>query len=254
MLRSITLVIFAAFFAASVNATHSLINKPPMPDDQVKSYIEEVLQGADKISPLDLADQLAKDAEAAINIDIDSLPQQSINLDALPIIAEDAHAKIQADLAKLLKDMESQDNPSLEVQPITEGNLFILASFSMPNQLIQALGQEALAAGGNLLFRGLIENDFKVTFERINELANGNELPIVLDPVTFARFNTERVPTFVVASGLEACDAEQPCNDLSYSKLAGAITLDYALTTIKNSAKDPKVKTLAKNFLSNLER
>lgn len=245
-------------FQLALAANSSLINQKPLEESQVIKHIENALNLNTQALQQDAINQVLEDASKASQLNFSQLPKQQINVDALPKLDSLTDAKIKQDLAKLLKDIDKPGNEAdlghhLANQPQANQGPLILVSFSMPDELIKSLGQAVHQAGGGLLFKGLIEDSFETTFKRITELADGAEIPMALDPITFARFEAEQVPTFVVAHGLETCQVDQPCTQLKYSKLTGAVTLDYALNTIKNASKHEEVRSLASQFLATYE-
>ena len=117
-------------------------------------------------------------------------------------------------------------------------NVIIFVSFSMPKESIKGWMNEAEKIHAPVVIRGLVNNSFKETIKRVNELVGDNKGGLQLDPVLFKEFKVNQVPAVVVRNQYD--------HDIVY----GDVHLDYALQTIikKNDGLSP----LAKNALDKL--
>lgn len=137
----------------------------------------------------------------------------------------------------------------------SKNQLYIFASFSMPESLLRAYALDAARAGGILVFRGVTEgmdlHEFLAT--RLSLLVRPGlaATPIQIDPRLFDAYRIERVPTLVLAESQDGptdnlcsapereyveidgtrvpydrCPAQE---DEAYWKLSGSVTALYAL-------------------------
>ena len=121
----------------------------------------------------------------------------------------------QEDAPALEKNAQMPQRPSPQA-----GDLLIFVSFSMPQESLKALMTQAQKHGVRVVMRGLIENSWKKTREKLSEIG----LPIEIDPEAFQKYGVSAVPTFVKVT-----------HD-GFDSLGGNVTLDYALEVF--SSKD----------------
>ena len=69
----------------------------------------------------------------------------------------------------------------------------MFVSLGMPDNSLKQLAIEAEKTKARLVIRGLLDNSFKTTMTRLQEL----KIPVEIDPTLFELFEVERVPTFV---------------------------------------------------------
>lgn len=103
--------------------------------------------------------------------------------------------------------------------------VLIFVSFSMPKQSLVAILQDAQKIQAPVLLQGLVDNSFKTTFLRIDELvkqAGGGGLSI--DPTAFDRYHITQVPTVIVLGDSESC----------IDQISGDIPLSAALHRLQN--------------------
>jgi len=120
--------------------------------------------------------------------------------------------------------------------------LLVFVSASESKADLKKLGQDLQKVGGRMIIRGLVENNMIKTQAWAQEV--GAE--ILIDPTLFKAFHIARVPTFVLTAQTPA-EAE----DIGvYDRLAGNVTLDYALERFakKGDVQDAQV------FLSTLRK
>lgn len=91
----------------------------------------------------------------------------------------------------------SKMKPSNEAQAKYQGDseLMVFVSLGMADETLKSLSQQAKALGGVLVIRGLVENSFQKTHQRLKSLG----IPIDIDPTLFERFEVTRVPSIVLA-------------------------------------------------------
>jgi conjugal transfer pilus assembly protein TrbC len=85
-------------------------------------------------------------------------------------------------------------------------SILIFVSFSMPTQSLEAYLRDAKKIHASVVIRGLIDNSFQKTFQRIATLvkaSGGNG--VELNPLWFKRFDIQTVPAVVVVPGGSAC-------------------------------------------------
>ena len=92
-------------------------------------------------------------------------------------------------------------------------NLLIFVSFSIPMTTLQSLAHEAQKVGGKLVFRGLVEGDFKKTALKFQELKR----EVLIDPTLFRDHEITHVPVFIREKGLQV------------DRIEGNVSLAYAL-------------------------
>lgn len=78
--------------------------------------------------------------------------------------------------------------------------ILIFVSFSMNDSALQRYFKEAESVGGRLIMRGLINNSFQETQEKMQQL----EINIDIDPNLFEEFNVRRVPTIIISDDHKA--------------------------------------------------
>lgn len=99
--------------------------------------------------------------------------------------------------------------------------LLVFVSFSMPHDVIKALGNQVNHVGGKLVFRGLINGNFKDTIEKLKEL----QLEVMIDPTLYESYQITRVPVFILKKKRKENAHEDGC----YDRLSGNVSLHYVL-------------------------
>jgi len=94
-------------------------------------------------------------------------------------------------LAKPSERKKSQGRHSLRSSSSFEVIVFV--SLGMPDNSLKQLAIEAEKTKARLVVRGLLDNSFKTTMTRLQEL----KIPVEIDPTLFELFEVERVPTFI---------------------------------------------------------
>ena len=101
--------------------------------------------------------------------------------------------------------------------------LYVFVSFSMPAKTIEDISKLAKKVDGVLVLRGLHNNSFKETAQKINELVAKTNWGMVISPEEYTKFNINAVPAFVLA------ELDFKGEVKRHDKLAGNVSLDYAL-------------------------
>ncbi|MFO1388307.1 type-F conjugative transfer system pilin assembly protein TrbC [Cellvibrio sp.] len=165
------------------------------------------------------------------SIDSVSVPDtnNSINFPEARGLTSNEWKKFEADSFTAKSNVEKKEQR--EKYPI------IFVSFSMPEQQIKALIEEAPHYGAAVVIRGLIKDDFKVTVSKLRQLAGTPERAsgILIDPTLFKMFDISTVPSFVLPlSEFDACTPGS-CAPPQHVKLAGSATLAYVLDLISRT-------------------
>lgn len=172
------------------------------------------------------------------------------NVDALPSPASNPPIDLES-LAKSYEALIARDPASVPSGP----RLFVFVSFALPQPALNRLIEQAAVAGGTLYLRGLVGGSLKETVMRVQPLLGGRRVPFEIDPRAFDRFAVAVTPAFVlVPAASEAADcANGRCGPPeTFAKVAGDVSLDYALEFIQRSA--PDLANTAGIFLARLKR
>lgn len=130
-----------------------------------------------------------------------------------------------------------------------DSNVLIFVSFSMPDASIKVLMQEAKTIHAPLVIRGLVNNSFKETLARFNNLAKDNRGGIQLDPTLFQRYQVKQVPAFVVLKPNQ-CLPTQTCRE-DFNIIYGNVHLKFALEQM--AVRNDEIAPIAKALLTKLE-
>jgi conjugal transfer pilus assembly protein TrbC len=110
--------------------------------------------------------------------------------------------------------------------------VLIFVSFAMPEATLQRLLDQAARAGATLLLRGLVNGSIRDTVTRMQALIGSRRVAVQIDPEAFDRYAITRTPTFVLVmdgAGTEACRSRACGSSQQFVKVAGDVTLDYAM-------------------------
>jgi len=116
-------------------------------------------------------------------------------------------------------------------------SILIFVSFSMPEQSLLAILRDAKKIHASVVIRGLIDNSFQKTFQRMAMLVktSGGD-GVELNPVWFRRFSIKTVPAVVVVPEGSTCFENESCNsNKSFDVMTGDITVSAALKMIRDS-------------------
>lgn len=162
--------------------------------------------------------------------DIKALAQQSYQAMQSP--------KLQADIKNIVSNastvvpIQQSQNP----ETATPGDVLIFISLGMPDQSLQQWFEQASRIHAPLVIRGLVDDSFPATQQRIATLIGGDEnkkIAVVLDPRLFVDYQITQVPAVVVRNRSLQCLPTQSCPTIyPYDVVYGDVPLDTALRTI----------------------
>jgi conjugal transfer pilus assembly protein TrbC len=170
------------------------------------------------------------------------------NLDRLPQPQE----RKPLDLAAIARGYEGAGDRIGQVSANGPG-LLVFVSFSMPQQTLERLVEQAARAKATLVLRGFINNSLQETVLRVQRLIGQREVAFQIDPQAFDRFAIVKTPSFVVVrEGAQAkpCSSGQCFATDAFVSTAGDVSLDYALEYIQRTA--PKFSREAAHFLKRI--
>lgn len=104
---------------------------------------------------------------------------------------------------------------------ISSPQILLFVSFSMPMQTLKELAMSAEKYNAKLVIRGLVDNSFKKTMEKLSDFQSGLEI----NPNLFKTFNVKQVPTFIFLK-----------EDKEQSRLSGNVSLTYAAEKLRGDA------------------
>lgn len=163
----------------------------------------------------------------------------------LPDIDTETLIKAQKDIRALLS------SPQLNLRQHAFSNEghpppLVFISLSIPEDSLRPLLGDAARMGSRLVLRGLVENSMQRTVERLGELLGGGRLggtatdhplpPFAIDPTLFERFGVDKVPAFVLPANAPAPCTPSDCPVPDHLKLAGDVSLAYALGVMAREA------------------
>ncbi|HEX4045769.1 MAG TPA: type-F conjugative transfer system pilin assembly protein TrbC [Gammaproteobacteria bacterium] len=108
--------------------------------------------------------------------------------------------------------------------------VMIFVSFSMPKESLKGWLQEAEKIQAPVIIRGLVNNSFKATINKMAELTLNNHGGVQLDPTLFKQFDIQQVPAVVVRQN-NNCVSKLICLE-NYHVIYGDVHLEYALQKI----------------------
>ncbi len=117
--------------------------------------------------------------------------------------------------------------------------MLIFVSFAMPEATLQRLVDQASGAGATLVLRGLINGSIRDTVTRMQALIGSRRVDVQIDPEAFDRYGITRTPTFVLATdgaGTEACASRVCGASAQFVKVAGDVTLEYAMQHLNRAS------------------
>ena len=144
--------------------------------------------------------------------------------------------ELEFELEALISEAEKKSDLISKTCPRkTVTGLFIFISNAIPKSSLISLAKQANDYSAMLVMRGFVNDSFKETVVFIQELnEQGNRA--MIDPETFAKYDIEQVPAFVLNQ-----------DDINYDKISGNITLTYALEQFAASG---DTRVLAQEILS----
>lgn len=116
----------------------------------------------------------------------------------------------------------------------TSATLLIFVSSSLSDQSLKELARDAEKIGAQLVFRGLINNSFKDTYQYFKNISINADI----DPVKFDDFDVSVVPTFILTE----------TTGKKVDRLQGNVSVADALSQFRDRGdlKDPAHQLLGK--------
>jgi conjugal transfer pilus assembly protein TrbC len=118
--------------------------------------------------------------------------------------------------------------------------VLIFVSFAMPEATLRRLVDQAARAGATLVLRGLVNGSIRETVTRMQGLIGDRQVAVQIDPQAFDRYGVVRTPTFVLVNGnakVEGCTTGVCSTEDPFAKVAGDVTLDYAMRQMTNATR-----------------
>ena len=193
---AVILVIYALAVVAKAQEAGRMPEFAPGAQGSIAPSIPRMLNDAERLAQ-EWSDRLdiQEPDDQGIEIDLDAMRDRALN-----------HPRVQA----LLNAETGAASGDPRDQPRYELNqVFLFASFSIPNASLRAMMNEAREAGVPILFRGFVNNSVFETRERLLDVFGSDEniVGFSIDPTMFVRFQVEAVPAVVVtARPLEPCE------------------------------------------------
>jgi type-F conjugative transfer system pilin assembly protein TrbC len=132
-------------------------------------------------------------------------------------------AKLAELKAQALLDQYAESQGVSPMTKKTTPSILIFVSFSMPEQSLLAYLRDAKKIHASVVIRGLIDNSFPKTFQRMAKLVQAsNGDGVELNPLWFKKFAIKKVPAVVVVQGDQ------------YDELTGDVSLAAALRFIRD--------------------
>ena len=160
------------------------------------------------------------------------------------------------DLEALARGYASQTDAMAAAQGLASGpGLFVFVSLSMPRPALEKLVDQAARARASVILRGFAQGSLRETVAQVQGLIGKRQVAVQIDPQAFDRFSIARVPSFVlVRDGTrpESCAAGTCAPPEGYLRVAGDVSLDYALEHMQRAA--PGFTAEAAPFLARLGR
>lgn len=155
---------------------------------------------------------------------------------------------VPIDLEAISKGFDLQNGA--QAAAMTSGKagpkVLIFVSFAMPEPTLQRLVDQAARAGATLVLRGLVNGSIRATVTRMQALIGSRRVAVQIDPEAFDRHGITRTPTFVLVmddAGAEACPSRLCGASAQFVKVAGDVTLDYAMRYLN---RDPRASVRTK--------
>lgn len=186
---------------------------------------EQDIERARRAHPVPSAAELAR-------VPIPSSP----NIDALPR----PQATAPIDLEALAKGYAAQVDPAAQMPGLNSGPiLMVFISLTMPQATLKRLVDQAARAKASLLIQGLSKGSLRDTVAQVQGLIGQRQVAIQIDPQAFERYAVVRVPSFVIVrEGARPlpCANGSCASPQDFVRLAGDVSLDYALSHIQRNA------------------
>lgn len=257
MLRLLALPLLAFVqFAHAAPDTAAAINDADQMREKMHNQTSDVLKQADALSTSpDFINELNKESSRLINRS-DALPKTA--LPNLPEPDTEQLKRARTEIGKLL-DRAEQHDVLADTSGGNGSRFYVFVSFSMPDVTLRRLMQQAKRIGAPLVLRGLVENDMNKTRIKVGKLLDADKKGntsidggLSIDPTLYDRFGISVVPAFVLTDApVQAC-TQTGCPTPDFVRLAGDITLEYALESIAREA--PAMRDDARGLLATMRK
>jgi type-F conjugative transfer system pilin assembly protein TrbC len=245
MLRLITRCFFVGWVSVFVLAEVPSVDVDAARLKAQKEHIRQTLDSVNKMIKNGKVEKILNHARESLNPVKGelALPDfESVNKQVIPVSS--AYLKEALGLAENISEQGG------DVRTISSP--LVLVSFSMPESQIKSLVIEAARIHAKVAIRGLIDNDFKKTLSKIQELVGQQAKWIVIDPTLFERFQVLRVPTFILPlEEITPCTSEG-CLVSAHVKATGSSTFRYFFEMISRTGSEIE-KTKANQWLLTYE-
>lgn len=158
------------------------------------------------------------------------------------------------DLGAIAKGYEAASNP-IALSALNGDRLLVFVTFAMPEAALNKLAMQAAQLQATLLLRGLDDGSLVKTVVHVQKIMGDRKVAWQIDPQAFDRFTVRQAPTFVLLRGsapAQACGAGSCFAPDAYVRVAGDVSLEYALKTIEQRA--PRFAGSAGRFLERMRK
>lgn len=176
--------------------------------------------------------------------------RESVTKETLDSVA----ARYQAHQARELRRLGA------DIPEVPQDAILVFVSFSMPEQVLRSLAEQAKAVGATLVLRGMKDASLAST-KRAASLVNQAGAPWEINPKLFKAFDIKAVPTYVVTGNREVLDSGCPLDENeacsfvnTYASIRGGVSMEIALDTIRRRSEIPYVRQLAEARLDALAK
>jgi conjugal transfer pilus assembly protein TrbC len=229
--------------------------------DTANTRSTDAVERASRLSrDADFTDKLEREAEHALSAAGQASSDCTPTLN-IPELDDQALTKARKDIEALLADPRLAV-PSTSASEDSDPHPLIFVSFSLPEASLRALLAEAGRTGAPLVLRGLVDNSMQRTTARLGELLgtqNGREASaestpsLAIDPTLFERFDVDKVPAFVLPQDTIAPCTPEGCPVPEHLKVAGDVSLAYALGVMARDAGGMTLGDRAEQWRQRLE-
>lgn len=154
-------------------------------------------------------------------------------------------AKSKLDIEALMQKYQAQPQKARTQAP-GEGRpqgLLAFVSFSMPEESLKKIIQQASTCGGVLILRGFHERSLAKTAAKIKAVMGDAKVAWKIDPKSFTAYQISAVPSYVLT-------APPSLSDGSYAKQVGDVTIESFLDAVQ--LQDKQLAPLAKTYLKKI--
>lgn len=216
--------------------------------------IERARRAQPTVTEQDIEQARRKHSLPSMDIPASAPATTGASVDALP----QPVTRSPIDLEALARGYASQTDAMDAAQGLVQGQikgpgLFVFVSLAMPRPTLQRLIDQAARARASVILRGLANGSLRQTVAQVQPLTGQRQVAVQIDPQAFDRFAIARVPSFVlVRDGTrpESCASGSCAPPEGFLRVAGDVSLDYALEHMKRTA--PAFRTDAAPFLARL--